>query len=109
MKRGEFYLVTHGDKNDPKFRRPYVVISRQKLIDASFSSVICAPVHTTFDGQSTQLAVGIEEGLKHDSAVLCDALTSIQKSEITNYIGNLSAKKLIALNDCLAVALALDA
>jgi mRNA interferase MazF len=109
MKRGDLYRVPRGNKYDPKKYRVYVIVGRQKTVDSGFSSVICAPIYTNFEGYSTQLPVGIDEGLKHDSAIYCDELTSIRKSTLTNYIGTLSVKKLIALNDCLAVALALDA
>jgi mRNA interferase MazF len=109
MKRGDLYRVYRGSKYDPKNYRAYVIVSQQKTIDSGFSSVICAPIYTNSEGYPTQLAVGIDEGLKHESAICCDELMSIRKTILTNYIGKLSVKKLIALNDCLAVALALDA
>jgi mRNA interferase MazF len=108
LKRGELYLVYRGDKQDPKNQRVFVIVSRQELIDAAFSSVICAPVYTNFEGRLTQLAVGIDEGLKHESAVICDALVSIPKSLLTNYVGKLSIQKLYSLNQCLIAALELE-
>jgi mRNA interferase MazF len=102
------YLVQRGDKQDPKNQRVFVVVSRQELIDAAFSSVVCAPVYTNFEGRLTQLAVGIDEGLKHESAVICDALVSIPKPLLTNYIGKLSIQKLRSLNRCLIAALDLE-
>jgi mRNA interferase MazF len=78
---------------DPKKYRVFVIVSRQILIDYRFSTAICAPVYTVCDGLSTQVPVGIDEGLKHDSAIHCDELVSLPKSMLTNYIGSLSAKK----------------
>jgi mRNA interferase MazF len=102
------YRVYRGDKQDTKNQRVFVIVSRQNLIDSGFSSVICAPVYTNFEGRLTQLAVGIGEGLKHESAVICDALVSIPKTLLTNYVGKLSIQKLRSLSRCLIAALDLE-
>jgi mRNA interferase MazF len=83
----------------------FVIASRQVLIDSRFSTLICAPVYSIHDGLSTQVAVGVDEGLKHDSSIHCDELVSLPKSALTNYIGSLSPQKLHALNQALRVAL----
>ena len=90
MKRGDLYRVYRGSINDPKKHRVFLVVSRQTLIDQSFSSVICAPVYTKYHGFPTQVEVGVDEGLKHDSAVFCDDLISLPKSLLTDYIGALA-------------------
>jgi mRNA interferase MazF len=82
-----------------------VVVSRQVLIDSRFSTVICAPVYSVHNGLSTQVLVGIDEGLKHDSSIHCDELVSIPKSALTNFVGKLSPQKLEALNRALCIAL----
>jgi mRNA interferase MazF len=105
MKRGELYRVAHPSAQDPKRSRVFVIASRQVLIDSRFSTLICAPVYSVHDGLSTQVAVGVDEGLKHDSSIHCDELVSLPKSALTNYIGSLSSKKLHALNQALRVAL----
>ncbi len=84
-----------------------MVVSRQAVIDSRFSSVICAPVYSIRHGLSSQVDVGIDEGLKHDSAVHCDELVSLPKTSLTDYVGSLSPEKLAALNRALAVALEL--
>lgn len=108
MKRGELYLVEHATKTDVKKQRVYVVLSRQSLIDSSYSTVICAPIYSTTEGIETQVSVGIEEGLKHSSCIRCDELVSIRKSDLTNYIGSLSAAKLLELKTALRIALAVE-
>jgi len=70
--------------------------------------VICAPVYTSYEGLSTQVPVGINEGLKHDSAIHCDELVSLPKSMLTNYIGKLSLQKLKYLENSLKIALQID-
>ena len=89
---------------DPKKFRVFVVISRQALIDSRFSTVICAPVYSTYQGLSTQVPVGIDEGLKHASSIHCDALMSLPKTVLTDFIGTLSPEKLHAVNQALRIA-----
>jgi mRNA interferase MazF len=98
--------VYRGSSNDPKEHRVYLVVSRQLLIDSQFSTVICAPVYSKYDGFPTQVEVGVDEGLKHDSAIYCDELVSIRKSMLTDYIGALSDIKIQAVNAALRTALA---
>ncbi len=107
MKRGELYRVAHPSAQDPKKFRVFVVISRQVLIASRFSTVICAPVYSAYDGLSTQVPVGIDEGLKHDSSIHCDELASLPKSVLTHYVGLLSLEKIRALNEALRIALEL--
>ena len=106
MKRGDLYRVYKGSKHDPKEYRVFLVVSRQLLIDTQFSTVICAPVYTKYVGLPTQVEVGINEGLKHDSAVYCDDLISIPKSMLTDYVGALSDAKMDEVNIALRIALA---
>ncbi len=105
MKRGELYRVERPSARDPKRFRVFCIVSRQVVIDSRFSTVVCAPIYTAYDGLSTQVPVGIEEGLKHDSSIYCDELVSLPKSVLTNYIGTLSAEKMQALNKALRIAL----
>jgi mRNA interferase MazF len=108
MKRGDLYRVRRPS-GDPKPARVFIVVSRQPLIDSTFSTVICAPVFTQWHGLPTQVAVGTAEGLKHESAIQCDGLMSLEKSRLTNYVGELTFDKLRELDDALLVALALPA
>ena len=107
MRRGELYRVRRPLSRDPKKFRVFVIVSRQILIDSRFSTVICAPVYTNYQGLSTQVAVGIDDGLKHDSGIHCDELISLQKSALIDYIGKLSREKLRLLESALTIALQL--
>ena len=104
MKRGELYLVANPS-SDPRRQRVFAVVSHQGLIDSKYSTVVCAPVFSRGANLETQVAVGQEEGLKHDSWIMCDNLASIDKSVLTNYVGSLSPVKLRELNRSLAFAL----
>ncbi|HEY3358807.1 MAG TPA: type II toxin-antitoxin system PemK/MazF family toxin [Polyangia bacterium] len=107
MRRGELYLVAHPGASDPRRARAFAVVSRQVLIDSQFSTVICAPVYTTRDGLTTQVPVGVDEGLKHPSSIHCDELVSLPKSRLTRYVGALAPAKLRALAAALRAALEL--
>jgi mRNA interferase MazF len=106
MKRGELYRVRRPPR-DPKPARVFAVVSRQPLIDSTFSTVVCAPVFTQWHGLPTQVSVGTAEGLKHESAIQCDGLMSLEKSRLTDFVGELTFDKLRELDDALLIALAL--
>lgn len=105
MTRGDLYRVKHPSGQDPRRFRVFVIVSRQLLIDSRFSSVVCAPIYTRRDGLHSQVDVGIDDGLKHESSVHCDELVSLPKSMLTDYVGSLSPKKLLELDRALAFAL----
>lgn len=107
MRRGEIYRVRrpHGD---PKPARAFAVVSRQAAIESAFSTLVCAPVFSQRQGLPTQVSVGPAEGLKHESAIVCDGLISIEKSRLTDFIGALSPDKMRELDRALATALGLE-
>jgi mRNA interferase MazF len=105
VRRGELYRVAHPTSKDPRRHRVFCVVSRQILIDSKYSTVICAPVYTAYDGLATQVPLGVDDGMKHECALHCDNLISLQKSALTNFVATLSAEKTSALDRALAVAL----
>jgi mRNA interferase MazF len=107
VRRGDLYRVRRPG-GDPKRTRVFAVVSRQTVIDSRFATVVCAPVYTRRDGLSTQVDVGTEEGLKHDSSLHCDALASLSKAALTDFVGSLSPERERALNEALRVALSVD-
>lgn len=108
MKRGELYRIERPSKQDPKRFRVYLIVSRQRFIESAYDSVICAPVYTNYNGLLTEVSAGTNEGLKHDSSIRCDELTSLPKSALTNFIGSLSGRKIQELNQALKAALELE-
>ena len=107
MKRGDLFRVRRPGRGDPKQSRVFVVVSRQTLIDSRFSTVVCAPIYTRRDGLATQVDVGVEDGMKHESSIHCDALVSLPKSQLTDRVATLAASRVRALDQALRVALAL--
>jgi mRNA interferase MazF len=108
LKRGDLYRVYKESKHDPKNYRVFVIVSRQALIDSKFLIVMCAPIYSNYLGISTQVPIGIDVGLKHDSSIYCDEIISIPKSALTEYIGTLSETKIDEINKALAIALEIE-
>ena len=107
MKRGDLYRVRHPGGGDPKRSRVFVVVGRQALIDSRFSTVVCAPVYSRRDGLATQVEVGPDDGLKHESSIHCDALVSVQKALLSDFVGSLDLKRRRVLDQALRIALGL--
>ena len=105
MRRGDLYRVFKPSALDPRRSRVFIVVSRQELIESRFSTVVCAPVYSIGRGLATQVPVGVEEGLKHDSCIHCDELISLAKTALTNFVGSLAPQKLRDLDQALRVAL----
>ena len=108
LARGEIYLVSPPPGKDPKRARALIVVSRQTLCASKADKVVCAPVNTTADGRSTEVDVGVEEGLKHSSVINCDQLVLVPKSALTHYVGTLGSKKLVLMKDALRIALDIE-
>lgn len=85
----------------------FVVVSRSELIASRFASVICAPIYSAYHDLDSQVAVGVTEGLKHESSIHCDELVSLPKAALTDFVGTLSREKLRELNRALVFALGL--
>jgi mRNA interferase MazF len=105
VKRGDFYRVAKPSARDPKRFRVFVVVSRQVLIESKFSTVVCAPVYSARHGLSTQVPVGADEGLRHDSSIHCDELVSLPKSMLRQFVGTLAERRTAELDRALAAAL----
>ncbi|HEX3578732.1 MAG TPA: type II toxin-antitoxin system PemK/MazF family toxin [Thermoanaerobaculia bacterium] len=105
------YTVCAIPQNSTLARRAFfVIVSRQAAIQSRLSSVICAPVYSSYHDLRSQVLVGIDEGLKHDSSIHCDELVSLPKSTLTDFVGSLGSSKTVELNYALldAVGLTLE-
>ena len=82
-------------------------MSRQAAINSRLSSVICAPVYSSYHDLRSQVLVGVDEGLKHESSIHCDELISLPKSILTDFVGSLGQAKTLELNYALLDAVGL--
>ena len=101
MSRGEIWMYRFAR---PDKRRPVLVLSRQRALDYLRTAVI-APVTTTGRGLPSEVAVGIDEGLKHPCFVNFDHLYTVPQVELKVFVGFLGAEKMNAVCAALAIAL----
>ncbi len=108
MKRGEIYRTR--EKVPERGYKPgfYVVVARSFVArNEDISTVMCAPVYSEILGLKSEVELGIEDGLPHNSAIRCDFLTLLFKRKLTHFVGTLSAAKMKELNRALNYALEL--
>jgi mRNA interferase MazF len=100
VRRGEvwFYAFPHPDK-----ARPVVILTRPEVIDL-LHTVMVAPVTSTIRGAPSEVVVGVDEGLKRDSAVNLDHVQTVAKERLRRRLGHLGAQKMIAVCRALAIA-----
>ena len=87
----------------PDKRRPVVVLTRQEVVPL-LGTVTVAPITSTIRGLPSEVVVGTEEGLKHDSAVNLDHVQTVEQRLLHSFVGTLSETKMRQV--CRALALA---
>ena len=108
VSRGELYRVVKPTKQDPKRQRVFVIVSRQELLATSYSTVIVAPIYSNCLGLTTEVEIGLDEGLKHHSCIRCDELYSLPKAVLTDYVGKLTETQLKESRHALRIALEIE-
>jgi len=105
VSRGEIWRYRF---KTPDKLRPVVVLSRSEVIPL-LHTVMVAPITSTVRGAPSEVLVGIENGLKHDSAVNLDHVQTVERSRLVGYVGRLGAGKMGEVCRALAVAVGCDA
>ena len=104
LNRGEIRMYTF---KAPDKQRPVVIISRQEVIPL-LRTVLVAPITSTMHGSPAEVAVGIDEGLKHSSAANLDQVQTVDKARLHRYIGRLAPSKMRQVCGALARATGCD-
>ncbi len=100
VNRGEIWMYRF---KAPDKRRPVLVLTRQEVIPL-LHTVMVAPIMSTRRGAPSEVAVGINEGLKHDSAVNLDHVQTVESARLVSFVGSLDVAQL--RNVCRALAVA---
>ena len=87
----------------PDKRRPVLVRTRQEVIDL-LHTVMVAPITSTIYGAPSEVAIGIAEGLKHDSAVNLDHVQTVEQARLVRRLGHVGPAKMRDVCRALAVA-----
>jgi mRNA interferase MazF len=88
----------------PAGLRPVVVLTRDPAIPV-LSKVVVVDVTRSIHGLRTEVELGPEESLRHDSAANCDNLNTVPKSASRRRVGELGPKKLDQLAQAARTAL----
>lgn len=87
----------------PDKRRPVLVLTRSEVIPL-LHTVMVAPVTSTRRGAPSEVNVGADEGLKHDSAINLDHVQTVEQQRLVGFIGTLSSDKMQQVCRALGVA-----
>lgn len=87
--------------------RPVVVLTRESALSA-MTKVTVAPITTTVKGLSSEVPLGLENGLDHDSAVAVDNIVTIPRAALGRHVGFLNRDQEYALSRAIVVAFDLD-
>ena len=98
--RGEIWLYTF---KPPDKRRPVLVLSRQEVIPL-LRTVMVAPITSTIYGAPSEVIVGVEEGLKAESAVNLDHVQTVEQDRLRHFVGSLRPGKMAEICRALATA-----
>src|SRR5437660_1695792 len=100
ISRGEIWLYAF---RPPDKRRPVLVLSRSGVIEL-LHTVIVAPISTTVHGVPSEVIVGIDEGLKHDSVINLDHIQTVDKAKLKHFVGTVGPQKMRAVCAALGIA-----
>ena len=104
LSRGEIWGYRFGA---PDKWRPVLILTRQQVIGL-LHTVMVAPITSTIHGAPSEVTVGIDEGLKRDSAVNLDHVQTVEQSRLVRFIGRVPPGKMQRICHALAVAVACD-
>ncbi len=102
VSRGEIRLYSF---DPPDKERPVLVLTRQEVIPL-LRTVMVAPITSAIRGAPSEVLVGFDEGLKHDSAVNLDHVQTVDQSRLGRFLGTLSREKMRRVCRALAIATA---
>jgi mRNA interferase MazF len=104
VRRGEIwrYRFKSSDK-----LRPVVVLSRPDVIGL-LNTVMVAPITSTVRAAPSEVLIGVDEGLKHESAVNLDHVQTVEKPRLVGYVGSLGSERMRAVCGALAIAVGCD-
>lgn len=84
-----------------------MIVTRDQAIPL-LANVTVAGITSTVRGLSTEVGVGVREGLLRECVINCDNLFTMPKSELGAYRGSLGPEPMRRLDDALRIALDLD-
>ena len=87
----------------PDKRRPVLVLTLSEVIGL-LHTVIVAPITSTIHSAPSEVIVGTDEGLKHDSAVNLDHVQTVEQARLGRRLGRVAPIKMRSVCRALAIA-----
>jgi mRNA interferase MazF len=100
VNRGETWLY---DFRSPDKRRPVLVLSQQKALTLLHTALV-APITSAIHGAPSEVRVGTDESLKHESVINLDHVQTVDQKKLTHFVGALGPGKLTAVCRALIIA-----
>jgi len=94
--------------SSPDKWRPVLVLSRQEAI-ALLHTVMVAPITSTLRGAPSEVVVGIDAGLKKESAISLDHVQTVEQARLLRFIGRITPSRMRAVCRALSIATGCDA
>jgi mRNA interferase MazF len=88
----------------PDKRRPVLVLSRAKALQHLRTATV-APITSTIHGLPSEVRVGVDDGLKHESVANLDHVITVSQQDLRAYVGHLDEQRMRAV--CAAIEIAL--
>ena len=112
MRRGEIWWASLPDPEGsmPGYRRPVVVVQADSFNASRINTIIVVPLTTNMHLASAPgnlLLTAKQSGLSRDSVVNVSQIITVDKSFLTELVGQLSPKALTRLEDGLRMVLSL--
>jgi mRNA interferase MazF len=113
VRRGDVVLVRFTFADRPGIKPRPALVVQDNALNHRLSNTILASISTNYRGTATQLFIDVSTpdgqgtGLRQDSAVLSENLTTIDQAKVHRVIGSLSAALMAKVDDCLKAALGL--
>ena len=104
VSRGEIWLYRFAP---PDKRRPVLVLSRPELLPLLRTATVAA-ISRSSHGAPSEVALGIDEGLKEPSWVNLAHVLTIPQGELKRYVGTVGTDKMRDVCRALALATGCD-
>jgi len=87
--------------------RPVLVLTRE-VVRPHLNTVTVAPITTTIRGLSTEVSLGLANGLEKRCVVACDHVTTIPATALGRQIGHFLDEQEVKLTEAIHAALDLE-
>jgi len=104
MKRGEIWWA---DLQNSAGKRPVILLSRDEAYKVR-NLVTVAPVTTRIRNIPVEVRLTVADGLKKDSVINLDTITTIPKAWLIDRVCQLDQAKMIDLDNAIKFALGID-